>query len=107
MDDMTSDTSPLDVFTSPATYDPGDFSGGSNPSNGIDLNSLIGNLTGAASNAFTASENSAAAQSIAQAQIAAAQANPANPIAFLTGPNGRTYLLIGAAILALALILRK
>ncbi|HEY1503717.1 MAG TPA: hypothetical protein VGF92_05420 [Stellaceae bacterium] len=100
--DLGSD--PLDVFSQggSGTVDtPAD-----NPSNGIDLNSLLGNLTGAATTAFTAAQNSAAAQSIAQAQIAASAASPGNPLAILSTVNP-TYLWIGAGIIVLALILRK
>lgn len=84
-----------------------DDTGEGNSSNGLDLNGLMGNLIGSATVAYQANQASEAAQSIAQAQAAAAYANPGNPIAFLTTGSGKNWLIIGAGLLALALILRR
>ncbi len=96
-----------DASSLPAVSSPAD-----NPSNGLDVTSLFNNLVGTAGNAFVAQQNSQAAQSIAAAQIAAAEAAPSNGLAFLTPgyfstPNGRMILYLGVGILALALILRR
>jgi hypothetical protein len=98
-------SNPLDVFSSGGSGDV--TTADQNPSNGLDLNSLMGSLIGGGTQAFVASQNSAAAQSIAQAQIASLQANPGNPLAIFSGPNGKFYIYLGVGLLALALILRR
>jgi hypothetical protein len=78
-----------------------------NPSNGLSSTDLFSQLIGTAGQAYVANQQSQAAQAIGQAQVAAAYAQPANPLAVLTTGSGRTWLLIGGGVLALALILRR
>lgn len=101
-----SGASPLDLFSNTPTY-PAVTDPSENPSNGLDINGLMSNLIGTAGSAFNSAQNSAAAQSIAQAQIASQAASPSNPLAIFTGSSGSSWLLIGAGVIVLALILRK
>lgn len=89
------------------TYSGGASDGGG--SNGLSGTDLFSQLIGTAGQAYVANQQSQAAQAIGSAQVAAAQANAGNPLAFigLGGTSGRTWLLIGGGILALALILRR
>lgn len=77
-----------------------------NPSNGLDINSLLGQLIGTAGNSYIATQNSGAAIAASQAQYAAYAGQPSNPLAILSTSSGKSWLIIGAGILALALILR-
>jgi hypothetical protein len=75
-------------------------SGGTNGgSNGLDINGLMGSLLDNATTAYVTNQQSAAAQ--------AALSAPSNPLAFITGGSGRSWLIVGAGVLALALILRR
>jgi hypothetical protein len=76
-------------------------------SNGFDLSGLMNNLIGTAGNAYVANQQSQSSQANAAAAAAAAYAQAGNPLAVLTTGNGKTWLLIGGGVLALALILRR
>lgn len=84
------------------------FTQADNPSNGLDLNSLLNGLIGTAGSAYATNQNSQAAQAIAnsQAQYAALNGGAQNPLAIFSTSSGKQWLIVGAGILALALILR-
>jgi hypothetical protein len=76
-------------------------------SNGFDVTGLMNNLIGTAGNAYVANQQSQLSKANAAAAAAAAYAQSANPLAVLTGGSSRSWLIIGAGVLALALILRR
>jgi hypothetical protein len=81
---------------------------GDGGSNGLDITSLMNNLVGTAGSAYIASQNSQAAIAASQAQAAASQNSLSNALAIFSPSSPYfDYAIIGAAILALALILRR
>lgn len=76
-------------------------------SNGFDLTGLMNNLIGTAGDAYVANQQSQSSQAQAAAAAYAAYAQPGNPLAVLSSGSSRSWLIIGAGVLALALILRR